>query len=129
MLSKSVRSTLTYLSDLSIYENEKVYEIWSTDVPSKLPKTNSEFTNRKGVLIEDVRSHKIDLGLDTTGFEWIQHESQTLPTPSSLLLPKSSDTLAPYLQECIALVKERTGAEMVICFDWRVYSALPLVVS
>ena len=115
-----VEATLTYLSKKAEYDREKVYEIWQTNEPSEIPRTNSHFTDHAKVLIKNIREHKLELGLDTTGFDFFDHTSRALPSSADLVSTNTSERLFAYLDECIEVVRERLSADAVVCFDWRV---------
>jgi hypothetical protein len=115
-----VRATLTYLSDLPLYKCQKVYEIWASEAPSEIPKTNSEFTDHENVEIFDVRTNSVITGLDTTGFVFLNHLSSALPTASDMLATETAPAVSAYLEEVIQLVRDFVSADNVICFDWRV---------
>ena len=119
-MALDVSATLTYLSDLPIYQNEKLYELWVSEPPADIPQTNSEFTEVHGISIHDARQLTDRCSLDSTGFAWITHMSNFLLNGEELLKGDQPEKLKAYLEECMDLVKERLEAEHVVCFDWRV---------
>jgi hypothetical protein len=119
-----INATLTYLSDLPVYENEKLFEIWADNAPTELPRTNTEFTEHGDVLIEDLRYRPIQPDLDSTGFTFLKHESACLPRAEDMLAAEPTEMLYQYLEEVIELIKELLQADKVLCFDWRVSQRL-----
>jgi hypothetical protein len=117
-----MRSSLSFLKNLPLYTVEKPYELWlpdGKDVPEGLPSTNCEFIEHSNIEFIDVRSINHSLKLDTAGFKFIEDKNR-VDLSAEHLLPDQSPVLQQYFHDTIKLVKEETGAEKVICFDWRV---------
>lgn len=109
--------SITHLADLPLYRWEKPYELWRK-VDFDLPKTNCKFVEEK-VSLRAARTPSSKVGLETTGFEWLWHESKHLPKPDFELLD-GDQILRPYLEETQRLCMDLFGAEQVVITDWTV---------
>jgi len=113
--------TLSFISDLPIFQHEKPYELWlpPSEIPDSVPWTNCQFSEHSNIEIEDVRGSNTDFGYETTGFKFISNQlSECFARGSSW---RSDDGLVQrYLEETVELLKGEFGAEKVLCFDWRV---------
>ena len=118
-----LKASLIFLKDSSVYDREKLYEIWLPETPSEIPKTNCEFITQSDVPILDARTRRDDIGLDKSGFTFLEHQSSYLPTSQDLLGGERPEQLPGYLNETVGLIKSLLNADDVICFDWRVSDA------
>src|SRR5215471_4974385 len=57
-----------FLRDLSKYQTEKPYEIWRESDPS-IPKSNCEFEEHRGIVVNDMRSSEFNFDYESTGFK------------------------------------------------------------
>jgi hypothetical protein len=119
-----INASLIFLKDSPVYAQEKLYEIWLPETPSGIPRTNCEFVTQTDVPILDARTRINEVGLDKSGFTFLQHKSFYLPTVQDLLGGERPGQLPGYLNETVGLIKSLLHADDVICFDWRVSDTL-----
>jgi hypothetical protein len=119
--SKSaLRISLTYLDDLPQYELEKPYEVW-VPVVGDVPKSNCHFTEHHDIPVHNIRDYDNSaFTLDTSGFQYLSHESHHLPDSKVLTGPEGEQSVIPYLEETAQLVKDILQAKKVFTYDWRV---------
>jgi len=119
-----LKASLIFLKNSPVYAREKLYEIWLPETPSGIPKTNCEFNTHNSVPILDARTRRNDIGLDKSGFTFLEHHSSFLPTSQDLLDGERPKQLSGYLNETVNFIKSLLNADDVICFDWRVSDAI-----
>jgi hypothetical protein len=115
-----MKATLSFISDLPIFQYEKPYELWLPleKIPDSLSWTNTQFSEQPGIEIKDVRSNDTDFGYETTGFKYLFSPlNQLFKGPS---WPYNDSMVQEYLSETVVLVQEEFSAQKVLCFDWRV---------
>lgn len=117
--AREVVAKLNYLAKLPLYRKEKPYQLLFKDVPAHFPRDNIKFAAHDTTL-QDMRHANVDFDLESTGFMAVQHISPCLPRFEDLAKGGADTTAAarPYLDETIALVKERLEAERVIVSHW-----------
>jgi hypothetical protein len=109
-----------YLTDDPKYETEKPYDV-VFDIDDTNSKTNCDFTSLSNVPVVDARQQVEQLSLDTNGFVFLHRPSKTdLESLRAEVAKSHPEIVDAYLQEVMALVKNEFGAEVVVCFDWRV---------
>lgn len=108
-----------FISDLTRYEEEKLFEIWQETGPN-VPKSNCEFEKLDGIKLESMRTADIRLDYDTTGFKYLHAPSMAALRGVDCVENEESPRLDQYLDEIISLIKVQFSTEQVICFDWRV---------
>jgi hypothetical protein len=115
-----MRVSLSFLSDLPLYKEEKPYTIHGTIVEG-LKNSNCEFTVFDDVEIEDVRGQENSCSFLERGFQFKHHASKVPVSSSDFQSPGPKHELVQrYLEETIELVKAETEATKVVLFDWRV---------
>lgn len=112
---------LNHLADLSLWENEKPYELNITNLSSEVPRTNCKYTQHN-VCIRDIRALHIQPSLETMGFKFVKHVSKCLPPFDDLGDETNNSAVVPYLEETVDLVKSHLNAEKAFAVDWRVRS-------
>jgi hypothetical protein len=118
---------MRFLADIPLYGKEKPYELWLDDIPEGVPRTNVMYDHIKGITVKDMRAYD-ELSLDTTGFLFLHHESQYLPSfdtpdvpgPMHLSSLRDEKVLDAFLEETANLVKDFLNANEVLVQDWRV---------
>ncbi|KAK4176445.1 hydroxylase/desaturase CTB9 [Triangularia setosa] len=116
-------TSLRFLIDLELFKKEVPFEIFGYPYPTSERITNCEYEIINEIEIQDVRVSPAECSLDTTGFTYIHHKSacelrkEHFEKVGSSL--EDNPTVVAYLNESMRLVKDRLGAEKVICFDWR----------
>jgi hypothetical protein len=122
----SMKLSLTFLEDLELYREEKPYELWLPqwqELPENVPSTNCKFIEQSGIPLTNVRSLDCNLGLKDAGFQFLKDAAES-DLQSEHIMQGSSPVFEKYLHHTIKLVQEETGADKVICFDWRVETSL-----
>ncbi|KAJ5113780.1 hypothetical protein N7456_002314 [Penicillium angulare] len=111
--------SMTFLSDLPIYEVEKPYDLY-TPVPPGQRSSNCEYTEHNNILLHDVEELQNHSDLEVTGFKFLHAPSNaTLESQDLEDAAKAPTAIQPYLSETVDLVKDELNADKVICFDWR----------
>lgn len=108
-----------FISDLSLYENEKPFEIWRETEPN-VPKSNCEFQQLDGIKLHNMRTTDLRFDYDTTGFKHLHAPSTASLRGIDCAENEDNPRLNAYLEETITLAKAQFSSDEVICFDWRV---------
>jgi hypothetical protein len=115
-----MRVSLSFLSDLPLYKEEKPYTIHGTAAEG-LKNSNCEFTVFDDIEVEDVRGEENSGNFLERGFQFKHHASKVPVSSSDFQSPGPQNELVQlYLEETIELAKAETEATKVILFDWRV---------
>jgi len=101
-----VRTTLNYFSTLG---NEAPYN-YVESPPEGTPKSNIK-EDTQPVVVHDIRGREDTIGLDKTGFQFLQHVSEE----KDFLDEEAIKTR--YYKEVEELLKKETGAKRVFIFD------------
>lgn len=122
-----LRVCITHISDLPKYNHEKPYELWMAqeDLPAgEVATTNCEFDHVDGVSIHDLRQATIDCSINTSGFQFVKHQTAFHLSSVDVDPEQHSVALENYLEETLRVVSEELRVSQVLCFDWRV-STIP----
>ena len=111
--------SMSAIEDLPLYDIEKPFELWYPAEP-QFPRTNCKFVDHTNVPVKDARTSLDGLTLDTAGFQFVHHKSQSLPKAGHGGIHGGDAGLEAYLNETITLVRDHLEAETVLCYDWRV---------
>jgi hypothetical protein len=113
MMLYTIRITLQYLSDLEKYKHEKPFHLTQLPGQEESEFTNLEYSTRSEISLHDARGHESEFTLDTHSFAFVR-------VPSQVVFDKTDAADDQYVRETIELIRERFGAERVICYDIRV---------
>jgi hypothetical protein len=112
-----IHTTIDFLADLPVYQEEKPYYLHASasadDRLDDIKITNIEW-DTKPTKVQSMRDNP-DLGLEKNGFCYLRHESNYTPHPGMSL-----EGVAQYRQECEALLRDLLQAEFVHCYDYKV---------
>nr|POE77999.1 hypothetical protein CFP56_09640 [Quercus suber] len=115
----AILTTLDFLANRSLYQREKPFVIyppaggqWTADDPDLRNVQWEPFS----VEVNDMRD-LADVGLDTSGFEIVHHQSPQCPG-------LTASTLKTYAEEMQAVLKAFFEAEYVVCFDYTRFRSL-----
>jgi hypothetical protein len=113
-MPKSVLAKIEFLRDLPLYNNVKPYSFLRP--PNVAVDTLGLLSNlhweSKRLEITNIRDLS-DFSVETCGFEVLPHSSSLIPI-------HSPPDMEAYGREIEDLVRERLGAELVVCFDVKV---------
>lgn len=125
-----MKATLSFVSNLPIFQHEKPYELWIPPdaIPEGMPWTNCKFAEHPDIEIKDVRSSNIDFGYETTGFKYLSSPlNQSFVGDFNWRL--DDDLVQEYIKDTVELVQREFSAHKVLCFDWRVSQVIYLLRS
>jgi hypothetical protein len=112
----AVQTTLEYLQNLPLYQEQKPYWCFFTPHEGFDPDTqrvdNLEFEEHPGITIEDIRELNYDVSIDNCGFEVLSHRSKSAGF-------EQADDVMQYRSETEDLLKKKLGAVYVKCYDTR----------
>ena len=110
-----IRTSVTYLKKIPLYEREKPYCVCLSDdfKGPDFETHNLKFEDRVDIKITDVRGQEHLFELGTNGFEIGQHQSNALSF-------ESSEDVIAYKMETEKFLKEKLGAQEAICYDVKV---------
>jgi hypothetical protein len=112
----AVESSLEYLRNLPLYEEEKPYWCFKQPEegfdPNKQRLDNLEFEHYPGIHIQDIRECKADAHIDDCGFQVLSHKSRFDR------FDKASD-FQEYKAETEWLLRRHMNAVYVKTYDWR----------
>lgn len=112
-----IQTTIDFLADLPIYEEEKPYYLHpsatANDHLDEVRITNVEW-NTKCVTVHSMRD-KVDISLEKNGFCYIKQESTCIPKPGMGI-----DAVSNYCKEGEDLLRSIFDAEFVHCYDFKV---------
>lgn len=117
-------ATAAFIAPLPVYRTEKPYEIIGfpeAEIPSD-QKTNTVYETHDSVRVADARSTDEVPSLDSHGFAWIAHRSQSLVGREQFTSVdhEHDGSVDAYLHETIAVVRETVKAKQIYVYDWRV---------
>ena len=103
---------LQYLAPLKLYETVKPYSLASSG-SCTLPRTNIQTAAYDIVEISDIRGQLSEFSLETSGFEYLKHETKcTFDSKQAI----EED----YVDEMAEVLKKRLSARSVYIFDYTV---------
>lgn len=110
-----IKASFAYLAADAIYETEKPYTfIGPLDISKERYRTNIRLNVKHDITVRDVRALDEDLSIDREGFQLIKQPTH------AFIHRTQTHHLQEYLKEVVGLVKQELGAELAICYDYRV---------
>ena len=103
---------LQYLAPLKLYETVKPYSLAKSG-SCTLPRTNIQTTTYDSIRISNVRGQLPEFTLETSGFEYLKHETEC--TFDSMQAIEED-----YVDEMAEVLKKRLNARSVYIFDYTV---------
>ena len=103
---------LQYLAPLELYESVKPYSLASSKC-YMLPRTNVQTTTYDNVRISNIRGHFPEFSLETSGFEYLKHETECN-------FDSKQAIEEDYVDEMAEVLKNRLNAQSVYIFDYTV---------
>lgn len=113
----TIHTYIDFIADLPEYEEEKPFYLHpsaSADVDLERLKTTNVVWLNQSVAVCSMRGDD-NVGLERSGFCYIEHMSKYLPSPSVTL-----DSVSQYRKENEELLKSVFNAEFTYCYDFKV---------
>lgn len=108
----------SYIQKSHLYDVEKPY-YYSGPLPEDQEhlRTNIGFTTHTDIPTYDIRGREGMTNLDTHGFEF-----RVVPTATNISEPvvREDEIAGAYMEEVAAWLKDKTAAELVLCYNCRV---------
>lgn len=110
-------TSIQYIKFSTKYDTEKPYYYSGSLTPNyEALRSNIEYEVFQNILVHDLRGQEQNLNLECNGFEL-----KCLPFEFDTNAPKDSgDKLQTYMKALASWTKNRFGAEVVLCYDYRV---------
>jgi hypothetical protein len=114
MASEIKKVPMRYIADLPKYQWEKPYRLIDVDLEPEdnIEPSNLEFETHQTRLY-DLREFQAGLSFEKRCLKYVEHATKSNPS-------FSSDTVPPYCNEMIALLRQQVQADNFLCYDFRV---------
>ncbi|KAI1410378.1 hypothetical protein F5Y13DRAFT_192240 [Hypoxylon sp. FL1857] len=121
-----IQTTIDFIADLPIYKEEKPFFLHpsgSVDVDiDDINTTNVEW-DTQSVTVHSMRN-KDDVGLEKTGFCYIEHDSKYIPSAGM-----NTELVEKYRKEGEDLLQSLFNAELVHCYDHKIRKNVPMTLE
>ncbi|KAK1830083.1 hypothetical protein QBC39DRAFT_354705 [Podospora conica] len=122
-----IETVIDFLADLPAYEDEKPYYLHASDLAGErldeVKITNVEWDKRP-VTVHSMRD-EAGIGLEESGFSYIQHESKHIPHAGIMTPERAAD----YRAECEDLLRSVFKAEFAHCYDFKLRKNTPMALE
>ena len=120
-MSTTMRASLRFLKDQSLYESIQPYKLHGFPEVEATSQTNCIYEDVHDIYIEDIRESLDDFRIDRAGFEFIKQPSNyDLKAEYFEVAGQGEKIIVSYVKETMGLVRRHMKAKRVIAIDWRV---------
>lgn len=117
----ALRSGFTYLADSALYLKEKpCYYAGPLDPQQEHLRTNLLYHRQEDIVIPDLRVQEHRLTLDNDDFEF----RRNVRLAEIDLSQRKDQAVKQYIEESVHWLKDVLTAELVVCYDYRVYEGV-----